>query len=84
MQRLVRKGTIALDGTLPHDVESLREEEADLRLGLRPEELATRLARAGFEHVRHEQGIDALRVTTRDGEERLLPLFVMCACKRSG
>ena len=83
MRRIIRpEGQLIISDLMPHNLESLREEEADLRLGLRPEELSARLERAGFECVRHEHGTDALRVTTREGEESLLPLFVMCACRR--
>lgn len=81
--RILRPGgQVIISDLMPHEVEALREEEADLRLGLRPETLAELLTETGFDQVRHEAGIDALRVVTQDGAEKLLPLFVMKACRQ--
>ncbi len=81
--RIVRSGgEVIISDLMPHEIDALREREADLRLGLEPEALADMLAETGFHRVRHEPGIDALRAVAKNGEEKLLPIFVMKACRQ--
>ncbi len=80
LHRVIKTGgRLVISDLLPHEVESLREEQADLRLGLSPDELAVRLEQAGFAQLEYEEAVDALWITTEAGEDELLPIFVMSA-----
>jgi len=82
LARILRPGgTLVVSDLLPHDEEWLREEQADLRLGLEPDLLAQLALRAGFADAAAEPAADRLRVRSREGHESLLPLFVMRARK---
>jgi len=82
LRRVVRPGgSLIVSDLLPHDVESLREDHADLRLGLDPDRLAASLAEAGFRDVVCEKCEDSLWATNGEGQDELLPLFLMRADK---
>ena len=82
LSRAIRPGgALVISDLLPHEEDWLREEHADLRLGLEPGELDGLARSAGFTAVRVEGGVDQLRVRARGGQEAVLPLFVMRAQK---
>jgi ubiquinone/menaquinone biosynthesis C-methylase UbiE/DNA-binding transcriptional ArsR family regulator len=82
LARVVRPGgTLVVSDLLPHEEDWLREEQADLRLGLEPAKLATLALKAGFAEAAAEPAADRLRVRSREGREALLPLFVLRARK---
>jgi hypothetical protein len=82
LARAIRPGGgLVISDLMPHDEEWLREEHADLRLGLDPAKLAELARGSGFADVRTEGAADQLRVKAADGQEALLPLFVMIARK---
>jgi DNA-binding transcriptional ArsR family regulator len=83
LQRVIRPGgSLLISDLWPHDAEWLRDEHADLRLGLDPEQLAEIAREAGFTDIRIENGADQLRTRSQGGQEILLPLFVMKAGKK--
>ncbi len=80
--RVIRPGgSLVASDFLPHEAEWLREEQADLRLGLDPGQLAALALKAGFSAAASESAVDRLRVRSRDGHEALLPMFVLRARK---
>lgn len=80
--RVIRPGgSLVVSDLLPHEAEWLREEQADLRLGLDPGQLAALALKAGFGAAGSEAAVDRLRVRSRDGHEALLPMFVLRARK---
>ena len=82
LRRVLRRGgSLVISDLLPHDAEWLRDEHADLRLGLDPDPLSLILREAGFSDISIESGVDQLRTRSQGGQEILLPLFVMKAGK---
>ncbi len=82
LSRVIRPGgSLVVSDMLPHHEEWLREEHADLRLGMEPEKLAATARRAGFAAIETEAAVDQLRVRSRNGHEALLPLFILRARK---
>jgi ArsR family transcriptional regulator len=82
LARVIRPGgTLVVSDLLPHEEEWLREEQADLRLGLDPEQLAALALKAGFGAAGAEPAVDRLRVRSKDGHEAALSLFVLRARK---
>ncbi len=85
LRRVIRGGgTLVVSDLLPHEEDWLREEQADLRLGLEPAKLAKLALQAGFADAVAEPAADRLRVRSKGGQEALLPLFVLRARKRAG
>ncbi len=83
LARAIRPGgALVVSDMLPHDAEWLRDEHADLRLGLDPVKLGELARDSGFEQVHVEAGADQLRAKSDGGQEALLPLFVMKARRR--
>ncbi len=76
-------GTLVVSDLLPHQEEWLREEQADLRLGIDPEELAGHAERAGLEGVRYEEGADRIELRGKGGRTAELPLFLLGGRKAS-
>ena len=70
-------GTLVVSDLLPHQEEWLREEQADLRLGIDPDELAILAGKAGLEDVRHEEGVDRIELRDKGGRTVELPLFLL-------
>ena len=77
-------GVMCIEDLLPHRQAWMRESMADLRLGIDPEELASRAAEAGFEACIIEHPEDAYTPTSPDGEQVRLPLFILRARKVPG
>ncbi len=78
---IIQGGSLVISDLLPHDEEWLRDEHADLRLGLNPELLCDIAREAGFTQTSVEPGTDLLRVRSKTGIEVLLPLFVLKATR---
>lgn len=84
LQRVIKPGgSLVISDLWPHDAEWLRDEHADLRLGLDPDQLAEIATEVGFSDISVENGADQLRTRSQGGQEILLPLFVMKAGKNS-
>lgn len=80
LARAIRpQGSLIVSDLRPHDEEWLREEQADLRLGLAPERLAELARETGFTEVRTEGGVDQLHVRGKGGHDTVLPLFLLKA-----
>jgi len=77
-------GTLVVSDLLPHQEEWLREEQADLRLGIDPEELARLAERAGLAEVRFEEGADRIELEGKGGSPVELSLFVLAGRKPGG
>ena len=78
---IVPGGSLVISDLLPHSEEWLREEHADLRLGLEPGQLCDLARETGFSQTRVEPGADLLKMRSKSGAEALLPLFVLNATR---
>ncbi len=70
-------GGLVVSDLLPHQEEWLRDEQADLRLGIDPAELGKLASKAGLEHVEYEEAVDRIELRGKGGREAELPLFVL-------
>ena len=76
--RVLRPGGRCVVSDLqPHESEWMREAMGDLRLGLRPQQVVTALARAGFVDLVAEPTADRYRVTAPDGGTAEFPMFLV-------
>ncbi len=78
---LMPGGTVVVSDLLPHHQEWMREEYADLRLGLDPKEIEEMAGKAGLRHVLVEDAVDTLKVRDKKGKLFSLPMFVLAARK---
>ena len=80
--RVLKDGGIAVvTDLLPHDQDWLRERMGDLRLGLRPEVVASALGRAGFSVVEDFPVVDRYRAKDPAARPIDLPLFLVRAVR---
>lgn len=74
-------GVFVVSDLLPHDAEWMRQVMGDLRLGLKPEQVTTALARAGFEQVSSANAVDRCRVQDPTGAQAEFPMFFVRGSK---
>jgi SAM-dependent methyltransferase len=74
-------GSVVISDLLPHAEEWLRDAMGDLRLGLKPEQVITALARAGFTQLASQPLEDRYLVTGKDGERASLAMFLVRGTK---
>ncbi|MFK7742839.1 MAG: ArsR/SmtB family transcription factor [Planctomycetota bacterium] len=74
-------GRVVVSDLQPHDAEWMRERMGDLRLGLRSDEVAASLLRAGFEQLHVEPIADRYRVAAPSGDAADFPMFVVRGSK---
>ncbi|MFQ5653158.1 MAG: metalloregulator ArsR/SmtB family transcription factor [Planctomycetota bacterium] len=80
MARVLRPGgTAVITDLRPHKEEWMREELADLRLGIDPAEVVAALEHASFEEVREIPVEDRYRMKSRGGRSARLGLFLIRA-----
>lgn len=72
-------GSLVIEDLTPHREAWMREAMADLRLGLDPRDLVSRLEALGFTDVAHEPVEDAYTPERPDGVRVELPLFLIRA-----
>jgi ArsR family transcriptional regulator len=75
------RGVLVIEDLLPHREGWMREHMADLRLGIDPDDLKSRLALRGFEAAFVEPLEDSYTPRHPEGEQVLLPLFLLRAIK---
>lgn len=70
-------GRFVVSDLQPHESEWMRDAMGDLRLGLRPQQVLTALARAGFTDLVSEPAVDRYRVAAPDGGAAEFPMFLV-------
>ncbi|MCY2956647.1 MAG: class I SAM-dependent methyltransferase [Planctomycetota bacterium] len=74
--RILRPGgVVVISDLLPHDADWMRQVMGDLRLGLKPEQVSTALARAGFQGLMTATAVDRCRVQAPLGVVTEFPMF---------
>ncbi len=76
--RVIAPGGVAVVSDLsPHESEWMRERMGDLRLGVKAEDVAASLARAGFRDLQTARLADRYRVQSPSSEPADFPMFVV-------
>ena len=70
-------GVVVVSDLAPHESEWMRERMGDLRLGVKAEEVAGSLARAGFRDLQTAALADRYCVQSPSGERAEFPMFVV-------
>lgn len=82
--RVVRpSGAVVVSDLLPHQCDWMRESMGDLRLGLKPDDVVSALARAGLHELAIDVVADRYRVATPDGGSAEFPMFAVRGRKPS-
>jgi len=74
-------GTLVISDLFPHEEEWMRQDYADLRLGIDPKELEEQAKQIGFKDTFIEEGVDILKIRNKKGKLFPFRLFVFCAKK---
>jgi ArsR family transcriptional regulator len=74
-------GCVVVSDMLPHESDWMRERMGDLRLGLKPDQIVSSLARAGFRDLVSQSLTDRYCVTAPDGARTEFSMFVVRGCK---